>query len=69
LNTPTPEFPPQDAMTECVFDAFVDHLIELGKQWRRGRDRQVTSLHIRDAIVATCESIVDMHAEGKEAGR
>lgn len=50
-------------MQERTFDAAVDDLVELGKHWRRNRDRKILSHNIRRAIIGTCADLLSIDAE------
>lgn len=50
-------------MSERQFDAAVDDLVELGKHWRKNRDRKITSHNIRRAILGTCADLLSIDAE------
>ena len=49
-------------MQERQFDAAVDDLVELGKHWRRNRDRKITSYNVRRAILGTCADLLSVDA-------
>lgn len=50
-------------MQERTFDAAVDDLVELGKHWKRNRDRKITSHNVRRAILGTCADLLSVDAE------
>lgn len=49
-------------MLERQFDAAVDDLVELGKHWRRNRDRKILSYNVRRAITGTCADLLSVDA-------
>ncbi len=54
--------PEERDMLERQFDAGVDDLVELGKHWRRNRDRKILSYNIRRAILGTCADLLSTDA-------
>jgi hypothetical protein len=49
-------------MLERQFEAAVDDLVELGKHWRRNRDRKILSYNVRRAILGTCADLLSVDA-------